>query len=54
MDAIEYRHMQGRDTHLRDNIQAPDSDTRKSEYLTECGLGFGNEQKHARITNVTG
>jgi hypothetical protein len=54
MDSLEYRYMQGRDTHFRDNIQAPDADTRKGEYLTECGVVVANEQKHARVTNITG
>lgn len=42
-----------RDTHVLDGIQAPDADTMKSEYLTESGLEFGNEKKHALIVNVT-
>jgi hypothetical protein len=36
-----------RDTHIRQNIQAPDADTRKDEYLTESeGLEFGQEKRH--------
>jgi hypothetical protein len=58
MDNIGYRYLansQGsRDTHIRPNIQAPDADTTKSEYLTEAGVEFGLEQTHGRITNVTG
>jgi hypothetical protein len=54
MDAIEYRYMQGRDTHLRDNIQAPDADTRKASILRNAVWVLANEQKHARVTNITG
>jgi hypothetical protein len=43
-----------RDTHIKDNIQAPDADTRKSEYLTEAGLEYGQEQSGALLQNVTG
>jgi hypothetical protein len=53
MEKIEYRYIRDSDTHFRDNIQAPDADTRKGEFLTECGVVFGNESAHARITNVT-
>lgn len=42
-----------RDTHILNDIQAPDADTTKSEYLTEGGLEFGNEKTHALLTNVT-
>lgn len=57
MDEIRYRVLSGngvnRDTHIRTNIQAPDSDTRKDEYLTECGMQFGQEKRHAVITGIT-
>lgn len=43
-----------RDTHLNTNIQAPDADTRKDEFLTECGLALGQQKTHALITGVTG
>jgi len=42
-----------RDTHIRENIQPPDADTRKDEYLTEAGLEFGLELTHALITGIT-
>jgi hypothetical protein len=42
-----------RDTHIRENIQAPDADTRKDEYLTEKGFQLGQEQAAAQITNAT-
>lgn len=43
-----------RDTHIRTNIQAPDVDGRKDEYLTEDGLEFGCERYHAVLEGVTG
>lgn len=51
---LKYRCLQNRDTHIRENIQAPDADTRKDEYLTECGLQFGLEKMHGVFTGVTG
>lgn len=58
-DVVKYRYLANkargaRDTHIRREIQAPDVDGRKDEYLTECGLQFGLEKRHARITNITG
>ncbi len=46
--------MENRNTKILENIQAPDADTRKDEYLTESGLQFGLEKSHALIVNVTG
>jgi len=34
--ALRYRYM--RDTHTQDNIQLPDEDVRKGQYMTEAGL----------------
>lgn len=42
------------ETHVRTNIQAPDADTRKDEYLTEGGEKFGLEKMHFVLTGVTG
>lgn len=42
-----------RDTMFLPDRQAPDADTQKGEFLTECGLEIGNEKQHALITNVT-
>jgi hypothetical protein len=36
------------------HIEAPDEDTRKDEYLTECSLEFQSEKAHALLTGVTG
>lgn len=55
---VAYRYLANsrgsRDTHVRENIQAPDADTRKDEWLTECGLELGQERTHALITGITG
>jgi hypothetical protein len=42
------------ETHVRTNIQAPDADTRKDEYLTEAGEKFGQEKMHFVLTGITG
>jgi hypothetical protein len=58
MSNVQYRYLANekgsRDTHVRENIQAPDADTQKNEYLTECGLQFGLQATHGLITGVTG
>jgi hypothetical protein len=59
MDQITYRFLGGgvegsRDTHIRQDIQPPDEDGRKSEYLTEGGLEFGQSKAHGVISNITG
>ena len=55
---VKYRYLEDkrgvRDTHIRTNIQPPDQDGRKDEYLTECGLQFGLEKTHGKIINITG
>jgi len=38
---LKYRHF--RDTAFKDNIQAPDSDTQKGQWLTEAGLEVNHE-----------
>lgn len=48
--AIIYRHM--RDTKSQDNIQAPDADTNKGQWLTEAGLELQHERSHAYLGNV--
>jgi hypothetical protein len=57
IDQIKYRYLANsagsRDTHVRENIQAPGADKRKDEYMTECGLVFGLPATHAKLTNVT-
>ncbi|HEX9058917.1 MAG TPA: DUF5309 family protein [Clostridia bacterium] len=51
---ITYRYLDGRDTKLRTNIQAPDVDGFVDEYLTEAGLQVQLPDTHAVITNITG
>lgn len=53
MDNLMYRHLSGRDTKLRTNIQANDSDTRQDEYLTECGLHLKQEKTMGVLTGIT-
>ncbi len=51
MDAIAERPFKGADTKLRMNIQAPDVDGEKHEYLTQIGLEVRNERKHLCMYN---
>jgi hypothetical protein len=55
-DSLEYRPLenndQDRDNTLRMNIQDNDSDALKSEYLTETGFEFYNEEKLGMIVNA--
>lgn len=57
MDQLAWRFLRNeegsRDTFLRPNIQAPDADTRKDEYLTEAGLQFGQAKTHALVSGIT-
>lgn len=53
MDNIKIRPLRGRDTTLKTNIQAADSDTRKDQYLTETGLQVDLEKTHGILYNVT-
>lgn len=48
--AIIYRHFQ--DTMSQDNIQAPDADTQKGQWLTEAGLELQHERSHAYLGNI--
>ena len=48
---LKYRYMEGRDTSLLTDRQAADSDSSKSEYLTECGLEMLQDKPHAYIKN---
>ncbi len=54
---VGYRYLAGegenRDTHIKDNIQAPGQDGRKDEYLTECGFVYGQALSHGKIVNIT-
>lgn len=46
---LSYRYLEGRDTQLLENRQAPDADSIKSEYLTECGLELIQDKVHAYV-----
>ena len=46
---LTYRFLEGRDTQLLENRQAPDADSVKHEYLTECGLELLQDKVHAYI-----
>ena len=46
---LAYRFLEGRDTQLLENRQAPDADSVKHEYLTECGLELLQDKVHAYI-----
>lgn len=47
--AIRYRYV--RDTAKQDNIQAPDADEQKGQWLTECGLEFEHAKTSAWLSN---
>ncbi len=47
--ALKYRYM--RDTTPQDNIQAPDADEQKGQWLTECGLEIRHERTMAYLGN---
>jgi len=55
---VKYRYLSGgpfgaRDTKLYRNRQTPDRDGQLDEWITECGLQFGQSKTHAVITGVT-
>ena len=56
---IKYRYLSGgplgsRDTKLYKDRQAPDRDGKLDEWITECGLQFGESKTHGVLTGVTG
>lgn len=54
LDAFKYRPLTGRDTKLKMNVQAPDYDGVKHEYITEASFEIQHERKHAKLTGITG
>jgi hypothetical protein len=46
---VNYRYLEGRDTQLLENRQAPGQDGRIDEYLTECGMELLQDKVHAYI-----
>lgn len=57
MANVKYRYLANsagsRDSHIRENIQAPDADTRKDEWLAEVGLQVSQNATHSLITGIT-
>jgi len=51
MDAVKMRPL--RDTRLKENVQAPDYDGFKDEYITEVSLQVTHERRHALLTGVS-
>ena len=51
-DNIRYAYLQGRDTKLNTNIQAPDVDGVIDEYITECSLEVKLPKTHLLITGA--
>lgn len=52
-DYLKYRYMANRDTTLRRDIQANDADSKKHEYLTECGLELLQDRVHTYVKGWT-
>ncbi|MCK9369582.1 DUF5309 domain-containing protein [Candidatus Dojkabacteria bacterium] len=52
MECFKYRFMQGRDTKLMTNIQAPDVDGEIDQYMTECGLQRMQAARNALLKGV--
>lgn len=53
MECFRYRFMEGRDTQLQTNIQAPDVDGEVDQYLSEVGLERKQSPRHALLKGVT-
>ncbi len=51
MSSVKMRPL--RPTRLKENVQAPDFDGFKDEYITEVSLQVTHERKHALLTGVT-
>lgn len=52
MESFRYRFMNGRDTQLQTNIQAPDVDGIVDQYLSEVGLERKQAPRHAMLKGV--
>lgn len=55
---VKYRYLQNskanRNSHVRTSIQPPDQDSRRDEWLTECGLEVNLEKTAGIVTGITG
>ena len=54
LESFRYRFMEGRDTKLETNIQAPDFDGEIDQYISEVGLERKQASRHAILKGVTG
>lgn len=52
MECFRYRYMNGRDTQLQTNVQAPDVDGIVDQYLSEVGLERKQAPRHAMLKGV--
>jgi hypothetical protein len=52
-ERLSYRFLEGSNTSMKDNIQAPDFDGFKDEYLTEMGWEIGSREAHGVATGAT-
>lgn len=53
MESYRYRMMEGRDTQLQTNVQAPDVDGEIDQYISEVGLERKQAPRHAVLKGVT-
>ena len=53
LECFRYRYMEGRDTKLEMNIQAPDVDGEIDQYISEVGLERKQAPRHALLKGVT-
>ena len=53
MESFRYRYMDGRDTRLETNVQAPDVDGEIDQYISEVGLERKQAPRHALLKGVT-
>lgn len=54
MECFRYRYMEGRDTRLMTNVQAPDVDGVVDQYVSEVGLERKQASRHGLLYGVTG
>jgi hypothetical protein len=53
LEEFRYRFMEGRDTSLQTNVQAPDVDGEIDQYISEVGLERKQAPRHALLKGVT-
>jgi hypothetical protein len=54
VDPANFKYRPLRDTKLKMNVQAPDFDGQKHEYITEASYQIVHERTHAKCTGITG